>query len=287
MAYDEDNEYAHLQIQSWSKMNDGLYALYDKFKSDVLDPVSFFTSHDDYELPYLIAASKNYENALYKIMVIAQETIEWGGEFSHNNNYNPINPWDFEVKDYEVILRDLKFPDDILQALMLLYDERVNKEWGPGGLLWDFYVYLRSELEKKAPNKFGLIHNNIAKIANRSGNKVNGVRSICSLNNSLIEMIKDEISITNPNVLVCCTGNDSHYQKLLSHLDPQICELAKTLSKSSVTTNLQDVEIDGISRKVICCYHPRYLNFEKGGITTTTNKIITMICKAYNISIVP
>lgn len=168
MAYDEDNEYAHLQVQPWSKMNDGLYALYDNFKNDVLDPVSFFTLHDDYELPYLIAASKNYENAPYRIMVIAQETIEWGGEFSHNNDYRLINPWNFEVKDYDVILRNFKYPNDILQALMILYDERVNKEWGPGGLLWDFYNNLRCGLEKKAPYKFGLIHNNIAKIVNKS-----------------------------------------------------------------------------------------------------------------------
>lgn len=100
-------------------------------------------------------------------------------------------------------------------------------------------------------------------------------------------MIKDEISITNPNVLVCCTGNDQHYQELLSHLNPQIRDLVKTLSNSRVTTSVHNIEICGNSRKVICCYHPRRLNYEKGGITTTTNKIISMICKAYNISIVP
>lgn len=287
MAYNEDNEYAHLQEQSWSKMNDGLYSVYNKYKNNIFGPASFFTSHDEYELPYLISASKNYENAQYKIMVISQETIEWGGEFSHTKNYSPINPRNFEVKDYEAILRNLTYPNDILQALMILYDERVNKEWGPGGLLWNFYVYLRDGLEKKAPYKFGLIHNNIAKIANKSGNTINGVRSICSLNNSLIEMIKDEISITNPNILVCCTGNDLHYQNLLSRLNPQLGELVKTLSKSSVITNLNDIEICGINRKVICCYHPRYLNYEKGGIASITDKIISMLCNAYNISIAP
>lgn len=287
MRYTIDSEYAHLQTYPWSGMNNGLYGIYKKYKNDVLDPTNFFTSHYDYELPYLIAASKNYEKAPYKIMVVGQETMSWGGEFSHNNNYSPINPWNFEVEDYNVILRNLKYPNDILQALMLLYDERVNKEWGLGGHLWQFYINLISGLEKQAPYKFGLIHNNIAKIANKAGDKVDGVGSNYSINESLIGMIKDEITITDPNIIICCLGNHNHYQKLVSFINPNIGELVRTLSASNVVTDLSEIEICNKSRKVICCYHPRYLNSKKGGIKTTTDKIISMLRKAYNVSIIP
>lgn len=287
MLYNNDNEYAHLQLYPWSKMNNGLYCLYNKYKKEVWDCDKFFTSHDNYELPYLIAASKNYENAPHRIMVIAQETRGWGSEFSHHNNYNPIDPRDFELKDYDIKLRKLTYPDDILKALMLLYDERVNKEWGPGGLLWDFYDNLRSGLEKQAPYIFGLIHNNIAKIANKSGEETDGVRSDYSINEPLIEMIKAEISITDPNVIIFCVGNDSHYQKLLNELNPHICNLTKKLSAANVITNIDNIDICNKIRKVICCYHPRRLNFEKGGLTITTNRIISLLNKEYNVSIKP
>lgn len=280
--YNISNEYAHLQEQPLSKMNSGLFNTYNSYRIK-FDERNFFKSHEKYELPYFIAASKNYEKAKYRIMVIAQETRGWGSEFSHNHNYSPIVLDNFEVDEYVKILKQLNYPDEIIRALMILYDERVNKDWGVPGILWKFYENLRVELEQKQlPFTFGFIHNNIAKIANRDGKEFEEVRSGHPLNKELIQLINDEIEITDPNLIIFCTGNDSHYEEYMKELSPEIVDLAETLSSLNKISNMSECKIGGKKRKIICCYHPCHLIFAKGGLKTSTDKIITLIKNEYS-----
>lgn len=142
--YNNENEFAHLNLHvtSWSKFNQALYNEYLNMKAE-LDEYNFFESHLDYELPYLIATSKNYENSKVKIMVVSQETEYWGNkELKHQNKYENRDVEDMDFCSYKDMILNLSLPNEIIKALMILYDDRINKHWGPtSGPLWTFYQH--------------------------------------------------------------------------------------------------------------------------------------------------
>ncbi len=190
MNYNDEfaNFNSPMNLQLFNLYETKLKKLYLSLEADI---------RDNNALPYLIAASQIYEKSKYRIMVVGQESNDWGGEFC-----------------YSYTTRDL----------MRLYDFWIN---GNGGTthehnigyipMFQFYAnYIKYNFEKGSncfqPFDVGTIHYNTLLISKR-GKGYDENANIFS-----DEIFRDILNIVRPNCILFLIGNDAKYRERLKKI---------------------------------------------------------------------
>lgn len=134
--------------------------------------------------PYLLAASDNYQNAKVKVMCMGKETMGWGGEFADKPT---------------------------IEELQQLYTLYIHHEGGNDAAFHRFVGWLSS----LSPN-VEVIPNNIIKIGKKATNGY--YKAVVNELHSVAPILKDEIAILKPSVIVCPTSNLYDYNQPLGEL---------------------------------------------------------------------
>lgn len=134
--------------------------------------------------PYLLATTNAYASAKIRVMCLGKETMGWGGEFTGQPT----------IKE--------------LQQLYTLY---IHQEGGNDAAFHRFVGWLSS----LSPD-VEVIPNNIIKIGKKNTNGYYKV--VANELHSVSHILKEEISILNPSVIVCPTSNLYDYNKPLTEL---------------------------------------------------------------------
>lgn len=191
-----------------SSMTEALYQLYRRFWNDYLNINR--SLRDENALPYLLAPSRNYENADIRIMICGKESLDWGhgeGEFNEQiaNVEDLMRLYDYWINGNGGTITD----NGNYGAFMNFYAEWF-KYW------FEEYVAEDTILKERIINThktIGCIAGNIIKISHR------GTGFDSALNEPFYKIFGEEIEILNPDIIVATvyTQNDSSYRKILDN----------------------------------------------------------------------
>ncbi len=168
-----------------NNLNHRLSSLYDA-NWDICRKLMADFQTQGYELanPYLLAASDNYPSAAHKVMCLGKETQGWGGEFTN---------------------------EPTIKELQQLYTLYIYHEQGNGAAFHNFVGWLSS----LSPN-VAVIPNNIVKIGKRSTNGY--YKLVANRLHEQMNLLREEIAILAPTLIVCPTSNLDAYNAPLHQL---------------------------------------------------------------------
>jgi hypothetical protein len=179
--------------------------------------------------PLLLKIDEKYANANFKIMVFGQETNYWYSEENEGEFHGKIKP-----------IFDL-YEDFFLS----------NDCYSYGGQFWNGVSKFVQLAEKEINEEVGLVWNNVIKVG-KCG-KGTPLKSIQEIQFKYFNIIKEEIKILKPDLLVFFSGPNYDY-----HIE-------KSFEK------LEKISINGFSERQLCelklsclvpafrTYHPNYL----------------------------
>lgn len=140
-----------------------------------------------YPLLIKIKDEAKYKNADLKIMIFGQET----------------NRWETEVSSIKIPTEEsVKHIDETVNAFMDVHIKHRSRT----DLKTPFWIPFKKLNELTSEMNCELIWNNIYKIGNRGKNKNRPHKQIRNLENEYFDVIPDEISILQPDVLLFLTG---------------------------------------------------------------------------------
>lgn len=219
-----------------------LTALYEKNRDKYEDISRIFS---DYPLAntYMLTASTEYCEAKVKVMVCGKETNSWGGEFGGHGTAS--------VQD--------------LQQLFTLY---IWEEHGKG----PFHSFIK---RLNTIDGVTVLPNNIVKIGKKG--KAGHYSAIARFCNEELPLLREEIAITTPDLIVCPTSNYDQYNICLSaqlgnHTEERLGEHIYLRHYESIPDT-----------PVIICPHPQGKAREDLDVIKDT--IENYICKRFNSSI--
>lgn len=141
--------------------------------------------------PYLLATTNTYVSAKIRVMCLGKETMGWGGEFTDKPT----------IKE--------------LQQLYAIY---IHNERGNDAAFHRFVEWLSS----LSPN-VDVIPNNIIKVGKKNTNGY--YKLVADELHSVAHILKEEINILNPSVIVCPTSNLYAYNQPLAELLGEYTEM--------------------------------------------------------------
>ncbi len=195
--------------------------------------------------PLLLKVNEHYISADLKIMLFGQETNCWLGERNDGAFLGEIQP------------------------VIDLYDDFYTNDrcFTYGGQFWNGVKRLKTMLQQDIPNKkIGFLWNNVVKI----GQRVSGFPyKINHITNQYFNVIKEEIQITEPDILIFLSGprydnelskifGDYTTERMGSFSERQLCKI----ECPDIPTGFRT-------------YHPNYL--WRNGIDKYFNAIIEEI----------
>ena len=180
-------------------MNHALTELYEKQFGKYQLIIDEFGSKFPLANIYLLATSDSYFNSQVRVMILGKETMGWGSEFDGNT-------------------------PSVLE-LQKLYFHYTFIEKGNGAAFQRFVNWIQSIEEGVA-----VMPNNVVKIGKKYQNgHYAKVASIC---NEELPLLREEILITKPNVIVCPTSNFEPYNLCLT------AQLGKKVSEESLDEHI-------------------------------------------------
>jgi hypothetical protein len=231
-------------------MNKQLYELYSSKWSGLSSAIKQIIEDDNLDIkptsPLLIYIDKEeeFQNADIRVMIYGQETNGWFEGF-----YSDIKP------------------------ILDCYDNFFNggECWNYGGHFWNGVKKFRTMLEKKYQNnkKIRYIWNNIVKIG-KSDQKGFPPDYIYEVERNHFSVIKDELQIIKPNVVLFLTG--PFYDSVIAD---NFGQLKYTALSPFSNRELSRVELSGIDF-AFRTYHPNFL-WHKGLIDSFFERIINEI----------
>lgn len=274
-------------------LNDQLVNLYGSHIPALYNEIEKIYLNADYSIkpaaPLLIELSEEgqfpYEKGELKVMVFGRE----------NNNWNDTgNRKDAaQYTEYATYNFNLENSDDILTEIRGKHDESDKEMYGLTDIYWDYcynpeskknqftkrMLQFASDLEQKTNKKVGLVWNNLFKIGR--GNTGHG--NSCGLSPSYIQsieketfdVIKKEIEILNPDIIIFMTGSaaDNAIKDKLG-----ITEDFEVINPQ--LPNLFKVKVPGIKYAARTIHPSRKSNEE---FNSYSNTLIDDIKKALNI----
>lgn len=165
-------------------MNLTLTKLYEQKWNKYQTIVKLFSGVVSLANIYLLTTSNNYFNAKVRAMILGKETQGWGGEF--NGIGSPS-----------------------IQELQQLYTLYTYVEKGNGAAFQRFVNWIPTIMDGVE-----VIANNIVKIgkASTNGHYIDVARA----SEENLALLKDEITITQPDIVICPTSNSETYNMSLS-----------------------------------------------------------------------
>ena len=220
-------------------MNEQLLKLYSSKWDNLSSAINRIIEDEDLDIkpanPLLIHidSEEDWKNADIRLMFFGQETNRWCGEWSDESN--PGRPG-----------------MDYVQGI---YDVFFNKEgcWSYGGQFWNGVSRFIKLLHEKYPDKkISLIWNNIVKIG-KENDKGLPPDYIYEVEREHFSIIKDELEITKPNIVLFLTG--PNYDNIIKDNLGQVEFLAGTPYPERQISRIFIDEIPFAFRT----YHPNYL----------------------------
>ncbi len=192
--------------------------------------------------PLLIYVDEEkYLNADIRIMIIGQETNDWEGNFQKDIDYT-----------------------------LDLYNNFLNNNscFSYGGQFWNGYNRFLSLLQNKYPQKkIASIWNNVIKIGNSGRHKNKSLDYIYSTERDYFNILKDEIEILKPNIILFLSG--PNYDNEIKHSLENIT--FNSFSEKYTSRALSKIEFNN-HLNIYRTYHPNYL--WRNNIDSFFNEII-------------
>ncbi len=209
--------------------------------------------------PLLIKVNDNYEKADIKVMIFGQETFGWHGEFFNGKDIN------FLMDDYDCYLNN--------NTQDYFYKGRVKRKnkrtfWNRSNFKY-FQEQLNQHFESKSVE---FLWNNLSKIGkNGKGKQTNDIEA---LENKYFNVIKEELKILQPDVIIFVTG-PTRDKLLKNKLNIQL-EQCSTQYK---TRQLAKVIFNDVDKEILAfrTYHPRY----RAGRKNRNSEILNLIIEKY------
>ncbi|CAM3008511.1 hypothetical protein [Flavobacterium frigoris] len=180
--------------------------------------------------PLLISLeNNNYENADIKLIIFGQETNDWEKDFNGK-----------------------------IDSLLPVYKRFFNDGYALktyGGQFWNGVKRFLELLQKKYPNKtIGIVWNNVIKIGCSGRNKNMPPQYIYKTERKHFDVIKDELNILKPNVILFMSGPNYDYVIEDNFGKFNSANIGTEFSKRQ----LSKLNI-GFGENVFRTYHPTYL----------------------------
>lgn len=231
-------------------INKKLEALYKQNWESLSSKLFEINKNEDNKLtashPLLIKVNEEkYQNSDIKIMIVGQETNGWYDDFTGDMNIS--------LNGYESFFNS-------------------NYCYSYGGQFWNGVKKFKTKIEEKYPNKnVYILWNNICKIGNSQENTNRAAQYIQNVENKEFNIIKDELEILNPDIVIFFTGHsyDNIRELKLGKVDYE----SINDFKESQLVKIKDSKIKNMFRT----YHPGYLYRGKGRIDHYFNSIIENI----------
>jgi hypothetical protein len=212
-------------------MNEKLSTLYSANWEKLCNELMLINTNDDLIIkptnPLLIKIDEEkYKSSDIKIMIFGKETNDW-----RNKTETEMN------------------------QILELYDNFVNKGecWSYGGQFWNGVKRFILLLQEKYPNKkIDLVYNNIVKIG-RLGDKGMSPSYIYDIEKNLFNLVKNEIEILNPNIVLFLSGPD--YDNII---EDKISNIKFEEIPNFTKRQLSKVSIPNVDF-AFRTYHPNYL----------------------------
>lgn len=205
--------------------------------------------------PLLIKVPDDYVNADVRVIVYGQETAGWHGEL-----FNDDHSMDFLLDDYEAFLtedkeyfynQDFHTGDGHLAYCHSKFRlKRKNKR-----VFWNRsnFKFFKEELSKFSTSNnqsVSILWNNLSKLGLKCAGKATD--KIEKLENTCFNIMKDELDILKPNIVIFTTGYKR--DKLIENkLGAEIHKYPNYTKKQLAKVTFQDKDILGIRT-----YHSKY-----------------------------
>lgn len=186
--------------------------------------------------PLLIKVNSEWENSNLKILIFGQETNFWAREAGNNQN-------------------DSLFCGDVDPVINVYQDFFLGNQMY-NSPFWNEFKRIKNSLDNEN-KKISVLWNNVIKIG-RQG--IGNVEEINIITKKYFDVIKEEINILKPDVIIFFTGPnyDNHIQNFISDFEfKQIADY-----DTDKLCELKLIDFDNI-QKVIRTYHPQYLYLNK------------------------
>ena len=144
---------------------------------------------------------KRYNNADLKVMVFGQET----------------NGWEHQVCPIVTPVEQSSEIIDITVKGFMDYYRKFLDGWGINSPFWHYLKRIQSTLSVSLPDKtIEIVWNNIYKIGNKEKGKNRPVKLIRDFENEYFNLIREEIEILKPDVIILLTGpkNENRGKKI-------------------------------------------------------------------------
>lgn len=183
----------------------------------------------------------NYANADIKVVIFGQETNDWEGDFQNDINVS-LDTYDYFFNS--------------------------NDCYTYGGQFWNGFNRFLSLLKLKFPDKkISSIWNNVIKIGNSGRDKNYPPEYIYSIENEKFSVIKDEIEILKPDIILFLSGPNYDAELKNSLNDVEFL----TVTENFTERNLAKVKYKN-HKNMFRTYHPW-----RNGIDSYFNEIIDKI----------
>lgn len=238
-----------------STINEELLKLYENYFHELKVRSKDFTGNPSN--PLLMHVFPEYENSTKKLLIVGKETNGWAGNIKNNAQSNSLIDYYKELNSILEYYKEFELGHG--------YYGKKKVKHTLNSPFWNFSrsIYRHLNYQDNAKPK-GFLWTNISKMDSGKRNKV---LSLENRNYYDFALLKEEIKIVNPDVVIFLTGNE---------YDIQISDyLGYRIETIDFELNIQKV-IDpdkSLPEKSYKIYHPRYLYSLK------TNRIVLDVLK--------
>ncbi|RGP11882.1 hypothetical protein DXB27_20575 [Parabacteroides gordonii] len=194
--------------------------------------------------PLLLKVNEErYNNADLKVMVFGQET----------------NGWEHQVCPIVTPVEQSSEIIDITVKGFMDYYRKFLDGWGINSPFWHYLKRIQNTLSVSLPDKtIEIVWNNIYKIGNKEKGKNRPVKLIRDFENGYFNLIREEIEILKPDVIIFLTG--PNYENRVKKIFPIVSSIPLVSSIRQEELSKFQFE-NGVS--AYRTSHPNYLQLSK------------------------
>ncbi|WP_278622918.1 hypothetical protein [Parabacteroides gordonii] len=194
--------------------------------------------------PLLLKVNEErYNNADLKVMVFGQET----------------NGWEHQVCPIVTPVEQSSEIIDITVKGFMDYYRKFLDGWGINSPFWHYLKRIQNTLSVSLPDKtIEIVWNNIYKIGNKEKGKNRPVKQIRDFENEYFNLIREEIEILKPDVIIFLTG--PNYENRVKKIFPIVSSIPLVSSIRQEELSKFQFE-NGVS--AYRTSHPNYLQLSK------------------------
>lgn len=244
------------------QLNDRLGEIYQEYYGSLLTNKELLLGvNPNVSSPLLMNVFEDYLSSQKKILIVGQETHTWCGVLGSHDMNNLLN----DYKEFE-LGQKVYLDEDISRVL-------ASPFWNFSRRFFVNANFDENYRTKENRMKKGFLWTNISKIdvgGNTPSNDIN------SLNTDGFKLLRKEVEILNPDVVLFMTG-DKYYEEIKEHLNLKFVSIFATEDNSTAIRHQKNND-DIFPKHTYQINHPRYL-YSSGNHNVILDKLVELINK--------